>query len=140
MTLKWKEEYATGISIIDFDHRQLFGITNILAKSIANGDSAHDIGDTIALLASYIERHFAREESIFREAGYPDFEQHIEKHRSIEKTVRDIERRHKKHPTMIESTELLAFLENWLGQHILRNDFKYVPYVVKLNAEADKSA
>jgi len=125
----WKKEYETGISVIDFDHKTLFSITNILSASIENNEGQKAIGRTINDLIDYIEKHFRREEGLFLKSGFKDAEAHCKKHREIEKTVRDIARKYEADPTSINSKEFLIFLENWLARHILKSDVDYIPSV-----------
>lgn len=131
MSFTWKEEYATGITPVDMEHRILFNITGLLADSIRDGSDQEAIQVFIHQLIDYIERHFAREEVILQEANYPDYEAHAKLHRDIERTVRDIARRYETDPSAVTSDELLRFLEVWLSQHIMGVDMKYVPYVEK---------
>ena len=131
MTLEWKDEYATGIGIIDFDHKTLFDITNDLRDVIDSPEDGTAIETTVKRLVDYIEYHFHREERIFREAHFPNAEKHCEKHREIEKTMRNIAIKYQKDPALIDSTELLSFLEQWLRKHIAKSDMEYVPYVLE---------
>ncbi|MBC8241451.1 MAG: hemerythrin family protein [Alphaproteobacteria bacterium] len=134
MPFTWKEEYATGITPVDMEHKILFSITGLLADAIRDGTDQQAIQDFISQLIDYIERHFAREEEIFRASDYPDFEAHAKLHRDIERTMRNIANRYETDPSAVSSKELLRFLEVWLSQHIMGTDMKYVPFVMESDA------
>jgi hemerythrin len=129
MFIEWKDEYLIGNPLIDYDHQTLVNLTNELYERVRAGEGQARIADTIRCLIEYVERHFAREEEIFRATDYPDADAHAEKHRQIEKTVRDIAARYQTDPGAIDADEVLAFLQKWLTNHILRTDRTYLPYI-----------
>ena len=44
------------------------------------GEVRAEIGDLFGYLRSYVGTHFAAEEALMRDRGYPGFEQHIQEH------------------------------------------------------------
>jgi len=129
MLIQWKKEYLVGHPLIDFDHQTLVTITNELFANVENGVGRDAVEDTMRNLNDYIERHFAREESLFLDSEYPQAQAHMKKHREIEKVFREIEAAYKQDPRSIDLDEVLDFLKNWLTRHILRTDRDYMPFV-----------
>lgn len=129
--IQWTDEYSVGNAVIDFDHQTLINIINHLQYSLDAGASQEAIGKCIDSMVNYIGSHFAREEALMRDAKFPEetYEAHIAKHRDIEKTVEDIASLYKSEPQCINAEEVMAFLRQWLTQHILRSDKQYVPYI-----------
>ncbi|MGB0681632.1 MAG: bacteriohemerythrin [Magnetovibrionaceae bacterium] len=133
MPIKWRDEYATGNSVIDFDHKMLINMINDLESRIACGAKRKEIAHVFDQLASYVDKHFAREEGIFMPTEYPYKEEHLSKHQEITKTVGDIVTLYKKSPKEVDLQKVLAFLMTWLNQHILKTDMGYAAYLPDAN-------
>ncbi|WP_142847905.1 bacteriohemerythrin [Telmatospirillum sp. J64-1] len=129
--IEWRPEYSVGNMVLDFDHQTLINIINHLQSTVDQKAGPDEIGRVIDNMVNYIETHFAREEEIMKAADFPDFVEHVAKHREIEKTARDIATLYKKDPSTINVDEVMEFLRNWLTQHILRSDKQYMPYINK---------
>ncbi len=129
MRIVWKDEYMTGHPDIDLDHQTLVSITNDFYDSVEKGDAHNQINTTLKRLIDYIELHFAREEGIFLNSDYPDAADHMQKHREIEKVVRDLASACKIDVASINIDEVMDFLKRWLTEHIARIDRAYLPYI-----------
>ena len=68
----------------------------------------------------YTDWHFASEEKVFREFGYPETEKHVEEHKSLLKTARNLQADLEKDQSVL-TTEVLDFLQDWVTNHILGN-------------------
>ena len=92
-------------------------------------------GDSVAWaitdLTIYANEHFAREERLMAEAGYPGLDVHREAHRAfIEwltsvKTVYDTDPGARYHL----AGPLREYLQNWLTDHIMETDMEYKGYL-----------
>ena len=127
--IQWNDSYKIGHKIIDFDHITLVNITNDLFMRVERGCSNAEIGRVIDHLIDYVERHFEREEELFVDTEYPDVKKHLEMHRDIEKTVKDIAQVYRSQPDAINIHEVLEFLKKWLTNHIMKADQGYVRYL-----------
>lgn len=127
--IQWNDSYKVGHKIVDFDHMTLVNITNELFMRVDQGFSDEEIAQTITLLIEYVERHFDREEDLFRDSDYPDIGKHQAMHDDIRKTVRDIATVYKTRPDAININEVLEFLKKWLLNHIMKADLGYIQYL-----------
>ncbi|MBF0249738.1 MAG: hemerythrin family protein [Alphaproteobacteria bacterium] len=127
--IEWKKSYAVGNPLVDYDHMTLVSITNELFHRVEQGYSAEEIAKTISQLTDYVERHFAREEDLFKGTEYPDIDKHVAMHADITKTVRDIATAYTANPSAINVFEVLDFLKTWLTHHIMKADRGYGPYL-----------
>ena len=127
--IQWNDSYKVGHKIVDFDHMTLVNITNELFMRVDQGFSDEEIAQTITLLIEYVERHFDREEDLFRDSDYPDIGKHQAMHDDIRKTVRDIATIYKTQPDAININEVLQFLKKWLLNHIMKADQGYIQYL-----------
>ena len=127
--IQWNDSYKVGHKIVDFDHMTLVNITNELFLRVDRGFSDEEIAQTISLLIDYVERHFEREENLFKESDYPDVDKHLAMHDDIKKTVKDIAAIYKSKPDAININEVLEFLKKWLLNHIMKADQGYIQYL-----------
>lgn len=117
----------TGIPELDEDHAEVFALIGGLRAAIGGGQSDAD-GGSVATLAAYAERHFAREESLMEGSAYPGLEDHRQEHhraRGILMGYRNdhLDGRH------VEAAAVLAFLEGWLLSHIADADQRMVAHL-----------
>lgn len=125
----WNKENELGIPIIDEQHRGLVSAINSFHYFIKEDKGIQMVRPIIMTLVEYIDIHFKTEEPLMKEAGYPDFDAHVLKHRLLtEKTARIAEEAIHKDNAYIA----LDFLKEWWLSHINTIDRQYVPYVRKL--------
>ncbi len=84
--------------------------------------------EVIRNLQEYTAKHFALEEGLLRQYGYPGVEEHSHSH-AMEREKFDLMLN--KHLQGEEiGQELLDFLRDWLFHHILNSDREYAPFLV----------
>ncbi len=120
----WHARFATGIEVIDVQHRRLVELLNRLASQAASPLSIGALSQILDELTEYASYHFETEESIWREflPDDPLTHEHHLSHRSFESEVRALQQGT---DTLLveEVTErTLAFLTGWLISHILESD------------------
>ena len=109
---KWDTKYATGIDKIDDDHKKLIMLINKIFNLIVRGK--YDLGDyneVLNSLSSYVTAHFAYEEALMLENGYPNRDEHILDHKRFLKKISALDREHL-------TIDILSFLKVWLLTHI----------------------
>ncbi len=78
----WADEYCTGVERIDAEHCSLLAAANaLIEKLLAN--RRENIGAAMAALGDGLDAHFAAEEAIMDEAGYPLLLEHAREHRRL---------------------------------------------------------
>ena len=124
--IKWTaEEYGTGISQHDEEHKHLFGLLNGLHASVGAGERG-SIGRALDGLIAFVAEHFAAEEANMRKVSYPALEQHLFEHEKLVKTCINLQQQFHAGATEI-TEETTGFLRDWLKQHIPTVDRKYAP-------------
>lgn len=134
--LEWKKSYDTGIEEIDNQHRQLLEFLNELGKETASGDN-RKTAEILEGLSEYTVSHFAFEEALMEEAGYPYSNPHKHVHKTLIQRVTAFKEKLAAGEAISE--ELHSFLRRWLINHIQRDDKAYVASVsahFKLEDEA----
>jgi hemerythrin-like metal-binding protein len=123
--LEWEDKYSVGVVELDNQHKRMFAVINELLDSINNQDSAEHLASIVDNLLQYKKFHFATEEKYFQEFNYEGAEEHIKKHKAFGERL---DRLKKEYPEFsIEfAFALIDFLEDWLINHLLVVDQKYV--------------
>lgn len=120
-----RDEYLTGIKLIDDEHRELFRIANEAYEVLSNDFIADKFDNIVALikrLKDYTAKHFADEEAYMESIQYKRmFTQKIEHSAFIEKLDElDLDQIDENQSDAL--VEMLEFLGNWLIHHILEKD------------------
>lgn len=120
-----KDEYLTGIKIIDDEHKVLFQITQEAYEVLTDDfitDKFDNIVTIIQRLKEYTIKHFADEEAYMESINYKRmFTQKIEHAEFVEKLSQiDFESMDKNQTDAL--LKLLEFLGDWLVHHILEKD------------------
>ena len=120
----WQNSYALGLEEIDEQHKMLFDIMNRIWEGIVRNADATTIGSALEDLERYTVLHFTEEETFMRSIRYPNFDAHVALHRRFVQRV--AEEKAKAQSGERISLELLHFLRDWLVNHILVEDKRYV--------------
>ena len=124
----WEASYSVGIAQIDEQHKKLFRLVNELNDAMQAGKAAEVIGGVFTALVEYTRTHFAAEERLMSAHAYPDIAGHKKQHEELTKQAEELAAKFKQ--TGIAPTiQVSAFLRDWLKNHILGTDKKYVPYL-----------
>lgn len=137
MAIAWTSDLNTGIDVIDDQHKRIVDYINQLESSMVK--SSHlVVGEVLDELVDYTMSHFAFEESLQEEAGYPFLKPHKAIHGVFIRRVGDFQARYKAGEAIAE--ELHHMLSIWLVHHIKRDDMAYVAEVKNSLQLHDKKA
>ena len=121
----WKPEYKFDIKEIDDQHQYFVGIMDKLYDAIINNLPREELGQLLKELINYAVDHFNTEEKYFTEFNYEGTEDHKAKHQELKDKVLDFQKKFEDNSSDI-SVDLIDFLEDWLVDHLLNLDQKYV--------------
>lgn len=124
--LIWQDNLDTGIDIIDGQHRRIVDMINQL-HAAQMGHSNAVVGDVIDELVDYTLSHFAFEEELMEEAGYPFSAAHKRVHEIFTKRVGEYQLRFRAGEDVAD--ELKSLLSRWLFNHIRSDDKAYAESV-----------
>lgn len=124
--ITWKDEYSVGVAEIDKHHKKLISMINELYFAMNNDRGQKLVTTIIADMVAYAQMHFAREEEYMRQAEYLGLLQHFREHENFVKKAQELKQRSEEGEFVL-SLEVIRFLSDWLKQHILQTDMKYVP-------------
>lgn len=124
----WKSQYATGIPIIDEQHKRLFAALEQIQDGVVQGRSKEEIRSLVQALMSDTQVHFRTEEAIMAHHNFPDLLIHIREHEMLTEQLEELGRRFEESD---HSMALLVttFLGGWLRHHISEGDLRYAQFV-----------
>lgn len=125
MPLDWKQEYSVKVEEIDNQHKILVSIIADLMTAINEKKIHSQVEDILSRLIEFAEEHFFTEEKYFKKFNYEKAKEHVTEHEKFKETIKDFNKRFEKNEIEI-SFELIDFLEDWLLDHLLKQDQKYV--------------
>ena len=124
--LTWQDELNTGIEVIDHQHQRIVEMINHL-HVVRHGLEPMAVSEVIDELIDYTLSHFAFEEELMEEAGYPFCAAHKRVHEVFGKRVSDYRIRFQAGEDIAD--ELRAMLARWLFNHIRGDDQAYAETV-----------
>jgi len=128
MYFDWKDEYSTGIEVIDKQHRHLFEIgRKIIDLADLNDGFDHydEIVGILQELKDYTVYHFGFEEELMTKYGYEHYENHKFQHYFAIKKIEKFGQEDLDENQQETIMKLVAFISDWVSNHILNEDMKY---------------
>jgi hemerythrin len=130
----WTKNQSVGVEEIDIQHHHFFDITNdLISKSEQENFSAWDLVLIVTYLNNYATIHLLTEENIFKRYNYFDAEEHIAKHDAYREKMKEFMARVELEELGSKklALEIAEFAGNWLMNHIMVEDKKYVGFMIE---------
>jgi len=126
--INWTEEFITGIKSVDDQHRQLVDLVNKFEDASRRGKGSRIMSEILNDLVGYTQEHFAHEEKIMEECGFPGLKQHKANHRQLLQKIErfQFEFDTEKRRVTADVRELLLY---WVRSHILQDDMAYAQHL-----------
>ncbi len=131
---QWEQRYEFGFESIDEDHKVLVGLINELFESISKGEGNSVIQSIVARLDDDGKSHFKREEFYMQSINYSETPNHVSQHNEFIKRIDGFVEKLDAGINSI-SVEVITFLRDWLINHILHTDKKFVMELMKHNLQ-----
>ncbi len=130
----WNENFATGIELIDTQHKQLVDLLNVLVRHLAYDADAPALNRVFDELKEYTVVHFTDEEAIWHEHFKNDSweEWHREAHQDFIEQVLEIKKKEAEMSMDDVIAEIVGFLTHWLALHIIESDKRMAKVVLAL--------
>jgi hemerythrin len=127
MAIEWQDDLATGIDLIDEQHKGIFDRFAEFKKACDEGCAMEDIVKLLLFIEDYTRHHFREEEEALQEAGYPELSAQQEAHKKFLNDITNLKRKiGEDGPAMPEILGMKRLLIRWLIQHIKHLDMAYV--------------
>lgn len=76
----WSEEYEVDVAEIDAQHQKMLDLVNHLHASVEARIDKNQLKKLLSELVSYTHMHFATEEALMDQYGFPDTARHKQEH------------------------------------------------------------
>ncbi|MBN2695752.1 hemerythrin family protein [bacterium] len=129
MFIGWDFQYETGIKVIDSQHKRLVLLVNELHEAIVVGKTQSILESVFQTLMDYTAKHFSDEERLMLIYDYPEFKEHKDHHESLIREMEGLFFQFRMGELPVASLKVKKFLLNWVLEHIMDDDMRYVEYV-----------
>jgi hemerythrin len=126
--LNWSEKYSVNIAELDRQHQGLFVIIDELNQALAAGEGATVTHPILQRLLEYAHTHFATEEVLMTEHGFPALLTHCAEHDRFAQSVAKFLEAYDAGKAGVP-VSLMLFLQAWLKEHILVSDKAYSSFL-----------
>jgi len=132
----WNDNFETGISQIDTQHKVLVNLINQLASHLANQADIQTLDDIFTELVDYANYHFKYEESIWAQYLSEDvyFIEHKKTHAKFTLSTQKLKNLQSSKLAHEVVEDVLSFLTHWLADHILDSDMRMSKIVQALKS------
>jgi hemerythrin-like metal-binding protein len=131
--LEWNEKLSVSIPEIDAEHQNFILLVNKLNEAIVGRKDVEQIKYCMQSILIDAAKHFAHEEALFKQWGYPDAEEHVKKHVQVVNAMNDIMGHFERGGVDYEWIDAGLKVKEALIKHLLNEDMKYRDYLSTLD-------
>lgn len=126
----WKEQFSVNVKEMDLQHQEFFDYLNQMHDAVMRFDKDEVLELMFLNLTKYTEQHFRDEEGLLKKCNYPDLATQQQQHVFFVSRLKELQESFIRERIGVpEST--LAFMKDWLLEHILQQDKKYGEYLLQ---------
>ena len=130
--IDWKDDFYVGIHQLDEEHKMIVNAANNVLAQKKDLINATFPPDYLSSFFHTVLEHFENEEKLMLEVSYPGYQDHLDKHgfyrnRIAQKLLNAVWGKEESY------NELVAFLHDWLNDHILTEDKKLASFLKDKN-------
>ena len=122
MKIKWKDEYKTGKTDVDEQHKYLFDLFNDMVDIIEFNNKDAQIEKYIKTLEYYAINHFEKEESTLEKLPMDMYRQHIAEHDEFKTIIEKLYSEIYADGDISSLYQISLFLSQWLINHVQYSD------------------
>lgn len=124
--IEWGPKYQLGLKTIDDQHKVLVDLINVVYDAFGSNKNKKIVEKAILELLNYTIYHFGYEDEMFARFGYKETESHMHQHQKFIERIENFKKEFANGDITL-SLDLVNFLKDWLINHILKVDKKYIP-------------
>ena len=113
---------------MDEQHKKLIDLINQVYRSLRNNHGREEVNNVLENVLAYAKIHLKDEEALLEKAKYPGFNPHKKIHDKILAKANALKKEFDDGKSTV-ALDILMFLENWLIEHILKEDKKYAAFI-----------
>lgn len=133
LAVEWSDNFNTGNYILDYQHQRLVRLINDLNEIRLHDELRPFLIDVVFdEVVDYTRYHFETEEKFMKETNYSKFHEHQQMHENFKKKLEHFNEGLKTKSKNIDQ-EFCLFLRDWLINHIVAEDPKFISEIVTGN-------
>lgn len=126
--IEWSSDMSVGSDVLDGHHKMIIDCLNQLHPLIDAKGKDDEVRAVLAKLEEFVLVHFSEEEQCMKKVGYPYWQAHKSQHDKMYDIVFDMISE-LEHGRSVDAKHLFSILYEWLFNHIMKEDKKYVYYL-----------
>ena len=126
----WNPSFSVGVARLDEQHKNIINMINLLRSRPEVDVRSETVSELLTRLTRYASDHFATEEQLLVEYGYPELTEHKEAHTAYRVKLVALCQDTMYHNASVPD-ELLRFLGDWWVNHILGADMRYSAFLTE---------
>lgn len=120
--IQWSDKFSVQVKEIDEQHKKLIGMINKLHDALFDIEVQKVV---INEMIEYAMIHFETEEKYMEQFQFSGYEEHKKEHGKFTEKAMDIRNAFEMTGCLL-TLHILDFLKEWLENHLLNTDMKYV--------------
>lgn len=133
--VSWNDCFKIDVPEIDEQHKRFLELVDIAQMKLDSAESS-DFNSIIKALEDYASYHFTFEEKLIEKSNFPDLTQHKQEHKQYIDRVRQL-RLDFEYTNPLVAKKTIDFMRKWFISHIIKNDRKYLVYIISLPVSTD---
>ncbi len=131
LLMEWTEDMSVGVTLIDRQHGELISYYHAFVRALQSEDAARQARPALRALIDATRGHFADEERIMGNIGYPDFLAHREEHTRLLQDAEDFMRNIGVGLSLQDCSSIAKYVRYWLLKHIKEHDRKIRTFIAR---------
>ncbi len=119
--MKWDEQYAMHIRLMDDQHKRLFDMIDQFYLALQQKETQRAMSELLKGLTDYSLYHFHAEERMMSLNNFSQYAAHKSAHEKFIITIQEFRDRFDRGKLLIP-IEVAQFVKQWLSNHILMTD------------------
>jgi len=129
LTAEWNERFATGVAVVDDQHKGLFVEVGGLLEALTRGEGEDRVAFLLDKLIADTVEHFRTEEDFMQKHGFTGRAAHLLEHRLLLEELGSFRRQWALRARTLNLAEVVRFLEDWFTHHIQQMDGQYAAFM-----------
>lgn len=127
--IDWSSNFSVNIPEFDSEHKKLVAMINSLHDAMKSGKGKEAMNGLLDEVAEYALKHFSHEEKLMTHFSYPQYKEHKATHDDFAQKVTELRALHDQ--KVLQASQLLNILREWLINHICSTDKQYSDFFNK---------
>jgi len=134
--MRWDASLATGYDVVDDQHRGIIALINEFVALQDRDCDTETVSAALLRLSDYVSTHFAEEERLMELYRYPEEQTRAHRacHLELSERTRELVLGHRIGEEE-HACQLVALMQEWLAEHIMRVDRRLVAHIQRARAE-----